>query len=145
MSVPPELLTCTVHRLRPRSASCGVPESVPLAAMPSQEGPEVLEKASGCPFGSLAFPERVPEKTPLTGAAFLPIGSALNRGTLFGGVAEVRAKVAVTRESLAGKRNGRVLVPANSPLHPVNFHPEAGVTVNSKRWLSAKSLPTTGE
>ena len=113
--------------------------------MLSQEGPEILEKVSGCPFGSLAFPDRVPEYTPLTGAAVLPIGSVLKRGTLLGGVAEIRAKVAVTRESLVGKRNGRALVPVNSPLHPVNFHPEAGVTVNSKRWLSAKSSPMTGE
>ena len=61
MSVPPELLTCTAHRLRPRSASCGVPESVPSAVMLSQDGPETLEKVSAWPFGSLAFPERVPD------------------------------------------------------------------------------------
>jgi hypothetical protein len=59
--MPPELLTCTVHRLRPRSAICGVPESVPLEAMLSQEGPETLEKVKAWLFGSLAFPERVPE------------------------------------------------------------------------------------
>lgn len=106
VSVPPELLTCTVHRLRPRSASCGVPESVPLATMLSQEGPEILEKVSVAPFGSLAFPDRVAENTPLTKAAFLPIGSLLKRGTLLGGVAEVRAKVAVTRESLVEKETG---------------------------------------
>ncbi len=54
-------------------------------------------------------------------------------------------KVAVTLESLDGKRNGRLLFPVKAPLHVVNSHPGSGVTVNANSWLSAKSSPTTGE